>query len=395
MLQARLRGLGSTIETHWFELSPGLNLFNFNDQKAGTHFIKSLQTINPPYSCHSVRPFADFPHVSRHRGYLRRINPKKRTVAMAVFAATPALVGELANFSDLLYETDRIEIGRRLNYSRWINFVELASSTRWSEIAPDIAHLFEQVSSVAPHLAARLQAITASVLPSDRVKGELQTNLLYWLQDVRQHVDPKFNQLIDTTRDVAMRAVYFRAAREMVYKRLPLFLCLGNSPISQTQDDLLQWMGNQALQQRPSPSYTEISFLDDVNHQLSLLNFCERPIRIDTIDSTFFINNECIKNNSKNSPLDVLPPLLRTTVSLAIGLSRALYRTEPILLFDAPEDFVTASNLSAMIEFVREISQTCQCLYVSPRAESLAKKSGGKLYRELELIYKNSPPLRL
>ena len=74
-------------------------------------------------------------------GHTRRINPAKRTIALAVFNATPDLVQELSSIGDWFYETDRIEVGRRFDYSRWINFVELASSTRWSEISSDIEDL--------------------------------------------------------------------------------------------------------------------------------------------------------------------------------------------------------------------------------------------------------------
>lgn len=387
MLQARIRGLGSTIETEWFELGPRLNLFNFSNRDTGTRFINGLQTINPPYWCHGVRPFRDFPNISRHRGHLRRISPKKRTIAMAVFAAPPELVGELAQHSDLLYETDRIEVGRRLDYSRWMNFVELASSTRWSEIAADIDHLLLQATQVAPHLAEELHTIIAPILPSDRVKRELKNSLLNWLQNARQELGPEFVQMIDATRDAVMRADFFQAARETVYKRLPLFIALGSSHLCQSSDQLLQWMNGQHLQEISKP-HPEPSILEGLNHQLALLDICESPIRVDCIDTNFLIRDYDARGGKNDSSPDNIMKSLQTTVCLAIALCRTLCRTEPILLFDSPETLIPTSSHQAMVQFIGKISEICQCLYVSPQIDIFPADRRGKVFSEPMLARK-------
>lgn len=389
MVKAKIRGLGSTIETQWFELSQRLNLFNFSNRNAGTRFINALQTINPPYSCHGVRPFRDFPNVSKHRGYLRRINPKKRTIAMAVFAATPELVGELARNSDLLYEVDRIEVGRRLDYSRWMNFVELASSTRWSEIAADINHLFHQAVRVAPQLAAELHAIIETTLPSDRVKREIKNSLLALLHDARHELGPEFEQLIYKTRDAVMRVDYFQAARDTVYQRLPLFLALGSSPVHPRSDDLLlQWMSDPARQQNDRRTAAERRFLDDVNHQLSLLDICQTPLQIHNISGTFSVRSARLKSGNAPSSPDEILVNQRETVCLAIALCRAVYRTEPVLLFDSPETLLPETSHPLLVQFIDDISAICQCLYVSPRINIFPKGSAGKVYNEPMLTFK-------
>lgn len=391
IVKARIRGLGSTIETEWFELCTRLNLFNFSSRSAGTRFVNGLQTINPPYSCHGVRPFRNFPNVSRHRGYLRRINPKKRTIAMAVFAAPPALVGELAANSDLLYEVDRIEVGRRLDYSRWINFVELASTTRWNEIATDIDHLFLETTRVAPHLAGELRSIIDTILPSDRVKGELKESLLLWLHDARQELGPEFGQLIDTTRDGVMRADYFQAARNTVCQRLPLFLAFGSSPISESLDQLVQWLNDQPLHHNDSAAPADRTFLDDLNHQLSRLHTGETPLQIDYTGGVFSIRDDRPRSRRiESSPGEILENL-RTTVCLAISFCRTVCRTEPILLFDSLEALVPAASHSAMIQFIFEMSNICQCLYVSPQTHTFFGDSGEKIYSESMLIGKRTP----
>ena len=307
---------------------------------------------------------------------------------MAIFRATPGLVGELAKNSELLYATDRIQVGRRLDYSRWISFVELASSTRYSEIAADIDHLLQQSNRVAPHLAAELFSIAETILPSDRIKLELKDNLLQWLHDARKKLGPKFNQVIDRTRDAVMRADYFQAARAAVSKRLPLFLTLGSSPMPISDDELLQWMSGQALRYNGRSTSTERTFLDDVNHQLSLLHSCKTQLRIDCIDSTFSVREDTIKNcPGESSPNETLGKLQKT-VSLAIALCKTVYRTEPILLFDGPEEILPEDSHPALVRFICKISEICQCLYVSPRIDIFPDDSGGKVYNDSELVRK-------
>ncbi len=89
LIQARIRGLGTTMETRWFDLSPQLNLFHFPDKESGGNFLRALQTINPPYSCQDLKPFAEFPPVIKKGERTRRVIAAKRTIALTVFGATP------------------------------------------------------------------------------------------------------------------------------------------------------------------------------------------------------------------------------------------------------------------------------------------------------------------
>ncbi len=205
LIQARIRGFGTLEESRWFDLGPHLNLFQFTDQNRkdvpflGKNFLRILQTINPTYELQTVKPFADFPKFTRQDGYTRRVIPTKRTVALAVFSATPKLVKELAAVSEWLYETDRIEVGRRLDYSRWINFVELASSTRWSEISADMLKLLGQAQRLTPNLATPPADIIQTLKPTDRIKNELQDQLAHWLQSLPSELWESSRQLIEAT----------------------------------------------------------------------------------------------------------------------------------------------------------------------------------------------------
>lgn len=223
LVKARTRGFGPVVETGWFDLSPGLNTFYFEDLSQGFRFLQALQTINPPYSCEELAPFSDFPTHINSRGYRRRIAPEKRTVALGVFAASVDLVRELAEISPLLFETDRIEVGRRLNYSRWSNFVELASSSRWSEVSSDLTKLTTEYGAKVPDLKNLVLELTKKLAPSDRIKDNLAKNLTDHLVAFQPALGSDstidINELLEKTR----RHSSFLQARATVYSRLPLF----------------------------------------------------------------------------------------------------------------------------------------------------------------------------
>lgn len=224
VIQARLRGYGPIMASRWFDMSPRLNLLHYPDDGGRVLFLRTLTTINPRSFSRETGPFAELPPFIERRGLIRKIHPEKRTVALATFAATPDLVRDLAAVSPHLYETDRIEVGRRLDYTRWINFVEVASSTRWSEIAEGLQQLMNLAEKGMPEQTAYLAHSIASLQPSDRIKDGRDTILAEWLQALPTALTGNSRQLAENLLIAVLRAEHFRTARRIVEKRLPLFI---------------------------------------------------------------------------------------------------------------------------------------------------------------------------
>jgi len=332
LIQARIRGLGALTESRWFELSPHLNLFQFPLEKYGRNFLRMLQTINPPYAIETVQPFADFPKYIKQGGYTKRVHPGKRTVALAVFSATPALVKELATINPVLYETDRIEVGRRLDYSRWINFVELAASTRWSEVADNIRILLDEAHRLAPERTHPLAEIMRSLKPSDRIKDTLQDQLINWLEDLPPELWQSSRQRIETTQTAVLRADHFQAARDVIRSRLPLFVALSCSPASDTERDCASHQ--QLLQQllllisehskalgNTSPTAAR-AFLDQLNVQLAAGHSSSMALRIDSsATGVLRLINDQSPQKSTEGPFFLLRQM-QAKACLAIAFSR-------------------------------------------------------------------------
>jgi hypothetical protein len=387
LIQARIRGLGTFMESRWFDLNPHLNIFQFPEQKDGRSFLRILQTINPTYVIKTLEPFSNFPKYTDQNGHTKRLTPAKRTVALAVFSATPSLVKELAEIDQLLYETDRIEVGRRLDYSRWINFVELASSTRWSEVSEDIQTLLNQTQHLAPDKTSPVSDIIKNLKTTDRIKDTLQDQLVSWLQNLPPEIQKNSAQLIETTTTAVLRAEHFHAARNIVRNRLPLFVELGcPNPASDADQHLLHLISRRAESLGGKSSKEEQLFINELNEQLETLQFNDMSLQIDkTATGDMQLTGDNLQSDHENQPLLLLRQI-EAKACLAIAFSRTAYRTEPILLFTGPDQSLPDTLHKNLADFIMEISTTCQCLYTFSGADIFPEDINGRRYNAEDLI---------
>lgn len=371
LIKARIRGLAPLSESAWFELSPRLNLFQFagqNESERGEEFLRILQTINPPYAVRSRQPFADYPQIINVNGRTRRIQPGKRTIALSVFNATPELVHELSTIADWFYETDRIEVGRRLDYSRWINFVELAASTRWSEISSAIEDLVGQARKISPTMTTPDEV--SGLQPADRIVGPVQDHLAQWLQQLPPDLQHSARQQIATTRSAIMRATHFTSARELVRRRLPLFVILGIKPELRSAASLLQLISQQVQTGDKSAPDGDRLFVDTLNNQLENLPFPTQKLHLEHFPAK----------------IAALSPFaqMQAKAALAIAYSRLVCRTEPIVLFAGPERQLGAELHHELADFIRNVAEICQCLYCYGEVDIFPNKAGHKHYNSAE-----------
>jgi hypothetical protein len=378
-----------------------LNLFQFPEPRQGRNFLRILQTINPTYSVETVKPFAGFPRYTEKNGFARHVNPAKRTIALAVFSASPNLVKELSTASGLLYETDRIEVGRRLDYSCWINFVELASSTRWSEISADIKALLNTTQQTVPDMAQPIANLLHHLQPSDRIKSNIKDELADWLLDLLPKVRQDSRELIQKALTDVQRVEYFEAARDIIRNRMPLFVVIGSfstsaknigsgSIASFEQDPtsfqhLLQLIAERARAIGQKSANGERVFLRELNEQLSAV----QPPTMDMwLDKS--VTGELLLKNNKPNPKATdrfLFPLrqIEAKACLAVALSRIVYKTEAILLFDEPERGLPEVFQEELADFIVDISKTSQCLYAYSNVDIFPKDAVGRQYSAAEL----------
>lgn len=258
LIQAKIRGTGATLATTWFKIHRRTTCIYIAEATARTRFLHGLHAINPATPAADPDLFSNVPRVIRTDGHLRKIIPHKRTVAMGIFAATPELVMQLGQLWGDLYETDRIEVGRRLDRSRWMNFVEISSSTRWGEIAEAM-----QPVLASPEAAASRYKFLADLAATDRVKGKIHDELLNLL-DAFSAARPDSAEPIAQLRENIRRVDSFAEARKTVYRKLPRTYLL--TMASTTHAEKIEAEAHKACRQAKEDGHAPIFLIDSPEH---------------------------------------------------------------------------------------------------------------------------------
>ncbi len=405
LIKLKIRGLGATPETQWLDVGSGHTLFHLPDRETALALIKAMQTINPPYRCRTQKPYAKMPTTIRDKGYARIIKPHKRTVALAVFSSTPQLVEQLAACSPLFYETDRIEVGRRLDYTRWISFIELASSTRWSEISEQIKELYENWGS---HMSGAEQhrLLMEQLLPTDRIENVVMDQLDHLLCELRSSVPENCQELLHDLISTVRRSRHFSMGREIIKKRLPFFFIIDpcQPPIDRVEitdvtpadGDLqpVEFLLNRL--HRSSAGKTGVSDLgprrlDAVNRELSRLQ-SKQLVRFEENDGTYRIEGGYRNRDMSDADPITSSRSLKEHCHLIIASAKVLTGSPPILLFHQTADsFDTASgkNISSVIT---ELAPHCQCLAIMQGEGSQQLKAEAVCHHFTDFLLKRDVP---
>lgn len=224
LLSFRIIGHPAIPDGSWLNVGKGVTFVKTDSSAQAQGLIKTLQTINPPYDLNHVDPFSDLCQFTAGNHYRKRIIAAKKTAALAIFAASPHLVKELSSLDPAFYETDRIEVGRRRDRSRWMNFIELPGAIRWGEIGPTLRKLLAQSGPEATATIEGLQNTLAKFSNSDRIKGEGATELKKQAEMLRSFLPKEVQGQLEECLFAIDRGQRFRLAKERVADFLPLFL---------------------------------------------------------------------------------------------------------------------------------------------------------------------------
>jgi hypothetical protein len=376
LIKLRLRGLGEIPETSWIEIAPGLNLLQVRSAPRKTALIDALATINPPYPCELVDPFGDLPRQITRQGYTRRVVPHKRTIAIAVFNSAPDLVAELAEISPALYETDLIEVGRRLDYSRWINFIELASSTRWGDIA-DEADSVLAISAPASDRAERLRRRLDTLTSTDRIKGELMSELADYLKAAATEAPADEKTRLTELRHRVLRARHFATARTIVGQWLPLLAVIDLEDLPFWRFGVLHTAPGVRLppalshlveRLRNTLDAADAPAAEELLRRLQLELDRQAPLPALHVQRRQNLPTAGIRaaDGSLLSIDGLAPPeRLVACCKLIIALSAVLLRSPPILLFSLPNRASLGEDQDLLASRITELADSCQSLCVT------------------------------
>lgn len=386
--QIKLRGLGETPESGWLELDANLTCIHFQKSASRNGFLHAVETINPPYDCAIAQPFADYPNAIRRNGYTKVISPEKRTIMMCILAAAPGLVHQLADISPLFYETDKIEVGRRLDYSRWLNFIELPSSSRWSEVSTEISSLLN--NSLPPERRTKIHPCIENLKPTDRITGSVEESLSLWLNQLMIET-PEKQQLFRSLLSKVNRAHHFRKARTLVGDHLPLFVKIDTiDPGSHQPCSALRYLFDiLAKNSADVPTHSRHKaqfFIEQVNRQLRKLSFLQPEIHFCPAQN--FAKLIIVHEGQPCKDLRMLSTLLQLqiTAALAIVLSRIIYNSDPLLIFSGADQPRLPEEAQSVVHQINKIAGHCQCIYGTDNNSIFREEFAGILYEEKEFI---------
>jgi len=318
----RIRGLGTVVDTNWFTIGNNLTYFAMPSDFDKKGFFSALQAINPPYTILEKKPFRDYPLTHRDGKYQKRVRPDRRTITLTIFVAQPETVMMLGEITPHLYETDRIEVGRKMDYSRWLNFVEIASSSRWSEVEDALKEVMKRYSFAEETFFADTVAAMRS---PDRIKGAtleiLEKPLMELVKKTESDAEKKFLKEI---LFVVQRQRHFNTAKVKIEAMLPSFL------------------------------YFNIEEM---------------------------LAGEYAQNENKSAL-----HLLMGKVDAVIDHSKKLQQSRPIFLFDEESFASDAEIKQEMRKYADELSSSYQCLYMLQEGELVGEKDAVKVIRFSDLF---------
>jgi hypothetical protein len=138
-----------------------------------------------------------------------------------------------------------------------------------------------------------------------------------------------------------------------------------------------------------SPSAAR-AFLDKLNVQLAAMHsFSPLPRIASSATGVLRLINDHPGKKSTDGPLFLLRQM-QAKACLAIAFSRVIDRAEPIFVLDAPERNLPKELHNELIDFVRKISMTSQCLYSLADVDIFPKDFVGRRYsaESLEMTVK-------
>jgi len=412
LLRGKIAGHFVVKNSDWFTCDRQLTLIVGEEGSGKTTILRGLRSICPPLYDESPAPFADYPRFVSKAGYQRKVLVEKKTAVIAVFVCDDSLREELVAIDPVFNETDRIEVGRRLDASSWMTFIEIAASSRWSELVDDMEQLRKAERGRGDGELGGLFAVCDTLQPTDRIEGKVAADLRNLLAKANKKLteDSDLHGVIDRARFLVDRAERFTAARELVRKRLPFMHYLRADGLLHGRIDLAAMAQGLAAGDDMSRHGLDLYFLalfgvspellrkrgaaaaaEPLQKALSrqspwaeITKLARQWLPHCGLDVTALLRAQCVEllAGCGGDPvsLDALPLHLRWLVSCAVVFLyyRDVVRRRVVLLLDEPDADCGSINSEELFEALHGLSGDFQCLVTSTRIP--AAREGGRAY---------------
>jgi energy-coupling factor transporter ATP-binding protein EcfA2 len=392
----------------WFTVAPECTVIVGAAGTGKTTLLGALRSVNPPACRPATEPFASFPRYVMAGDYTRKVLPRKKTAVIAVFECDGPLREKLGAIDPVYLENERIEVGRRLDNSRWLTFVEIAASSRWGELTGLMAGLRKLFPGKGKENdLAGAWRICDELQSTDRIKGRLAVRLNMLLDHVDRLAERgEHRRLVQEARFMVNRAERFRRARRTVEAGLPVFLHLKEDCLLPAVIDLLQPAEIMQREKKGCRPCVEWFFLELLGMPRAFLQQRDPDARLgwgrkDVTDpervseklsrrlqrylpehsvslSVIFAGSELVLkagiDGKKIVSLTDLPKhhLWMLSCAVCVCCLVEVNKRSPVLLLDEPDDGLKEDAKREFEELLDSISKTCQLVICTPDAHFLA-----------------------
>ena len=379
LIQARVRCVAGVRDSGWFVPGRKTTVLYGEPGSGKTALLRALQTLNPPYAIERLMPLADHPETWQQQGHSRRVIPGKKTAVCMVFSAKAEQIPLLEKIDPALFETDRIEVGRRLDHSRWTTFVEIAASARWADIRKEMTRLQEKMQGRIGLPEFRL---AGGLRENDRLKGEIGSQCLKWLQAIAPLVPSELAATHAVCLTAVERRERFYKAEQQVAEWLPLTLHL--CPEDLIADRFLPDIANgDASAVAAQLARTFLQMAGNLGQDVAAARFASmrednRPLTklfsdqgLEGYPDLQWLDNELLIGQSPRNECARRCWYIGTVCQLA-GLVRD---GRPLLLFDGFDAGLQSKKKTEMMSFLQRLGEWCQVL-AATSDRLLAKQEG-------------------
>lgn len=368
ILQAKIQCLPRLEHTGWFPLNQGLTILTGDNSVQTRDLLLGLESINPLYLCQSRKPLEKHLRFLERNGYTKRINPQRKTAAYSIYSAPTELVKELVHLNPALYETDRIEIGRRLDYSSWISFVEMSQATRFKEFEKETAPVLNTLSNIE---RKEYSEIVQRYKTNDRISGEFADKLGQWWNKAFIPSSQKETDYKKEIRRLIARADHFKQAKAVVNSWLPPYIYLDETPKLQQEYSLSK---NHSSYGPITTLLSGITQLQEIQCKMDQL--CQHAKKlfpaVPVPEYTFTQDTFAIRPNSCSFPvIDYL-------ITLYL-LCRLSYTSAPFFLLHHVDKPIQPARLQQFSTQLETIGANCQLLFVPLKPENYIRHKQNSL----------------
>ena len=195
--RAHVTGYRSIRDSSEFNIEPEKTMLIGPNEAGKTATLKALQALNPPAGEGAFQALRDFPRADYRDVQMGQVDPRTFTVIRGVFSVDEQLRAELAQISPSFSNVEEVEVGRRLDNSRWVKFEGMTRAVSWREIEKDVKQLRDSVKKTAStDFLSRLDTLTQALEQSSVIEGDLAASLVRWIAEAVGHgADAKQEQL--------------------------------------------------------------------------------------------------------------------------------------------------------------------------------------------------------